>query len=165
LIDRTPIAVFAPLPETIRRTLEAEGCRVPQPSRTLLGNTYEPANMTVGRFFDPERYDWAVLCSVGGVSSIRVFWGEDGKAFPACPGRIAEAPDSAHQQDIGGNPAYSRMISRIDPKTMRERLAAHGQPAPGYSFEHEGIEDAFMGKGSTIHYCEGGEWHVMLGAD
>ncbi|PIP81765.1 MAG: hypothetical protein CO113_08100 [Elusimicrobia bacterium CG_4_9_14_3_um_filter_62_55] len=158
------ISEYAPLPKTILRALETEGCRVPQPDGRLL-RRYEPANITVANLVDPDRYDWIVLCSVDDVSSIRVFWGKDGSAPTACPGKIAEAPDANYQQNVGGRPAFSRHIARITPEKIRERLDGLGEPGPGFALEHEGIEDAFMGKGSTIWYCRDGKWHAMLGAD
>jgi hypothetical protein len=31
--------------------------------------------------------------------------------------------------------------------------------------EHSGINDAFVEKASTIHYCHDGQWHRLAGMD
>src|SRR2546425_8553742 len=75
-------------------------------------NTKKANNVIKGEFARPGQTDWAVLCSVKGISTILVFWnGSENN-----PAVLAAWKDTNYLQgDGGGQWAYSR---RIEPMGM-----------------------------------------------
>jgi hypothetical protein len=95
------------------------------------------------------------------VSSILVFWGGTGRK----PAEIATAPDKGFLQDIGdGKIGYSRRISEVDSTYIVERYRRYGGPKPP-PIDRHGINDAFIEKGSVVHYYYEGQWLKLTGAD
>src|SRR2546425_5507102 len=70
-------------------------------------NTKKANNVIKGEFAKPGQTDWAVLCSVKGISTILVFWnGSENN-----PAAIAPMEDRNYVQGVGSNQlAYSRGI-------------------------------------------------------
>ena len=72
-IPRLPPAAFPELPPALLAELETRGCLIPQIE------PYDPArwqdNVISGHLKRPGQTDWAVLCSIGQVSQLLVFWG------------------------------------------------------------------------------------------
>ena len=64
----------------------------------------------------------------------------------------------------GGRIKFSRIISPADAKAILGYHAAYGGPTPP-PIEHQGIDGAFVGKASVVHYCYGGRWLRLQGAD
>ena len=62
---------FHEMPVAVRRDLEGRGCRVPQVPGPH--SDEKPHNVIVGAFTAAGRHDWAVLCSISGVSRILVY--------------------------------------------------------------------------------------------
>jgi hypothetical protein len=78
---------------------------------------------------------------------------------------LATSPDAIYFQDIGAKqPEYSRSISRASATLIRERHAAYGHDTI-QEVSHDGIDDAFLEKASSVHYCEAGAWRRLDGAD
>ena len=103
-----------------------------------------------------------MLCSVGGRSTILVFWA--GGVTPA-PAELAPADDATFLQGIGnGQIGYSRAISRADTAWIREHAEAYDGPLPK-RLDHDGINDAFVEKGSGVLYYEDGVWQGLAGSD
>lgn len=156
-IRRLPPDSFPQLPPAIRLALKARGCSVPQ---SFTGE--RPHNVVAGSFAHAGQQDWAVLCSRQDSSSVLIFWGgADGRP----PAEFARAPDAAFLQGIGeGRIAYSRLLAAASPAQIREYAVSFGGPLPRM-LDHDGVEDAFAGKGSVVSYQEGGRWLALTGAD
>jgi hypothetical protein len=148
-------ATFASLPVGIRRDLETRGCTIPQPFAAD-----RPGNVISGRFTSATKTDWAVLCSVKRVSSILVFRG----GLVSSVAELASYPDSTFLQVVGPNDAigYSRAIVVAPPGYIRE----HNRSDPKLPrLDHDGINDVFVEKGSSVWYWDGGRWLELSGAD
>ena len=64
--------------------LQRRGCTIPQTAFTK-----KPHNVIRGEFAKPGQTDWALLCSIKGVSTILVFWNGSEKN----PAEIAKMED------------------------------------------------------------------------
>jgi len=148
-------AMFASLPLGIRRDLEKRGCTIPQ---SFAATRVE--NVVRGRFTSATETDWAVLCSVERVSSILVFRGGSLSSVA----ELARYADSTFLQVVGANGAigYSRALGVADAKYIR----AHNRNDPNLPrLNHDGINDIFVEKGSSVWYWQGGRWLELSGAD
>ena len=155
-IRRLPVDSFPNLPAPVATAMRAMECAVPQ------GSDFEqPHNVIVGRFAAWDQVDWAFLCSQDGTSAIHVVWG--GAAQCATPLRAAE--DRAYLQGIGnGVIGFSRRIAAVDNLRMSYyQQVFDGAPVP--PVWHEGIDDYFEGKASSIALCIDGEWITLQGVD
>lgn len=148
-------AMFSRLPAGIRRDLEKRGCTIPQ---AFTAN--RPGSVISGRFTSTVKTDWAVLCSVDRASSILVFRGGSVSSVA----ELANFPDSTFLQVVGPNDAigYSRAIVVATAGYIREHNRSNlTLPRLG----HDGINDLFVEKGSSIWYWDGGRWLELNGAD
>lgn len=156
-IRRLPPDSFPQLPIAIRSALNARSCTVPQ--SFVEGR---PHNVISGRFARARQRDWAVLCSRRDSSSVLIFWGH---RDPGPPAELAWTSDAGFLQGIGaGRIEYSRVIALADPARIREYAASFGGPLPP-PMDHDGLEDAFAQKASTVYYLEKGRWLPLAGAD
>ncbi len=118
-------------------------------------------NVIKGEFAKPGQTDWAVLCSVGRVSSILIFW----NSSEINPGRMAEMKDKDRLQSWQDDKiVYSRSITPAGNAYIMEHFAAYGGTTPP-PIDHQGINDAFVGKASVVHYAFDGKWLQLTGAD
>jgi hypothetical protein len=155
-IRRVAPAVVPGLPKAVARELEKRECRIPQ---TYL--TTKIHNAIPGSFRAKGSKDWAVLCSKGGVSSLLIFWGGSIRGI----GEYFPSPDKNWLQGIGETRAgFSRHIGRIEPGRIAE-YQARDAGAAARPFDHDGIEEAFLEKASTVRYFDGGGWVEVPGAD
>lgn len=156
-IVRLRPAAFANLPVAVSAELERRGCLVPQ---SYADKT--PHNVIRGRFLLPDATDLAVLCSRNGVSSILIFRNESAESV----GEIGSRPDRDFLQVVGerGATGFSRRLGVADPKYITEHRAQYGGPALP-SLDHDGINDIFVGKASTVRYWFAGRWLALQGAD
>jgi hypothetical protein len=156
-IRRLPPSAFPQLPREVQDALERRRCTIPQsfyPDRSH--------NVISGAFARPRQRDWAVLCSVDGRSTILIFWAGGVRAAPA---ELAPADDAIFLQGIGnGQIGYSRAIDRADTAWIREHAEAYDGPLPK-RLDHDGINDAFVEKGSQVFYYEDGTWRELAGSD
>lgn len=154
---RLPPAAFSRLPGSIVQYLQGRGCTIPltYPSR-------EPHNVISGEFARPRQTDWAVLCSRGGVSSILVFW----RGSTRSVSEFAKAPDVGFLQTVngGGEIAYSRAIGPVGRDFIMSHYKAYGGRRPSL-INHQGIDDAYIGKASVVRYYHRGKWLELKGAD
>jgi hypothetical protein len=105
--------------------------------------------------------DWAVLCSVNGASSILVFW--NGSA--SNPAELAGSEDKNYLQGLGGDKiGFSRGISAVGKAFITQHYQAYGGPKPP-PINHQGINDAFLGKASVVQYFFDGKWLTLTGSD
>lgn len=151
---------FHQLPQPIVRALEARGCSIPQlwtyDDPHFKSEFRKPRNVIRGSFRQRGQVDWAVLCSCEDSSSIVIFW--DQRASGAT--ELDRSRDEGWTQDVDGqgNLGYSRFIAKASP----ERILRDN---PGVKTMHDGIEEGFAEKGSTIYYYGGGRWTELGGAD
>ena len=156
-IQRLPPTAFVDeLPKQVVEELQRRGCTIPQGPLPKM-----PHNAIKGQFAKSSQTDWAVLCSINGVSSILVFW--NGSANN--PASIAQREDRTFLQTISADEiGFSRGISPVDKEFIMRHYRAYGGPKPP-PIDHQGIDDAFIGKASVTWYFFGGKWLGLQGAD
>jgi hypothetical protein len=150
---------FPELPAPIRDDLEARSCTIPQVSSEL--GVRQPHNVVMGDFLGLGRRAVAVLCSIRDTSRILVY-AHDGHA-PV--DSLAKAADRLVLQGLGNGAAgYSRLVGAADTAYIRRLALYFNAPLPA-RLDHQGIEDAFVEKGSVIHYFDAGRWLRLQGID
>jgi len=155
-IRRLSPSMFSGLPRPVGADLERRGCTIPQ-----VWYQKVPGNVISGHFRTPTATDWAVLCSVKGVSTILVYF----KGQSDSVAELGPAPDKGYLQGVGdGKIGYSRAIGVVDSSFIRQHYEWHGgaEPPP---LDHEGIDDAFVEKASEVWYWYQGKWLRLSGAD
>lgn len=157
-VTRLSPKTFAELPVSIADELVKEGCTIPQSSAF----TKKKTGVISGSFAKPNQRDYAVLCSKNGISHIQVIWG----GTTQCASELRPKPDRGFlQKGAGPNGiAYSRAIARATQQTIASYHSEYGGQNPPDT-SHDGIEDAFIEKGSSILYCANGKWTKHAGAD
>ncbi|MCI0487731.1 MAG: hypothetical protein L0229_14155 [Blastocatellia bacterium] len=156
-VSRLPPKSFPQLPETIIRYLDRRGCSIPQP-----WNSSVSINVIKGEFTRKGQTDWAVLCSKNRVSSILVFRGGSTRSVS----EIAKLQDQMYLQTIDekGTIGFSRAIGVVGRDYIIEHHERYGGSKPP-PITHQGINDIFIEKASTVHYYHRGEWLKLKGAD
>jgi len=153
---RLPPKAFPELPSDVVRELQRRGCTIPQEVFTK-----KPHNIIQGQFARPGQTDWAVLCSVNGVSSIFVFWNGSDKN----PTEIAKMEDRIFLREITANIiGFSRRISVVGEDFIMRHYKAYGGSKPP-RIEHQGIDDDFVEKASVTWYLYAGKWFKLTRAD
>jgi hypothetical protein len=106
--------------------------------------------------------DWVVLCSVNRVSSIFVFRG----GSPTLFSDLVRQPDSAFLQTVTGDGTigFSRGLAAVGREVIMSDYKAFGGKKPP-PIDHQGIDDAFVGKASRIIYFYHGKWLTLQGSD
>ena len=143
-IVRLSPAAFPELRTNLVRELQRRGCTIPQETYSGRRN-----NVIKGEFAKPGQMDWAVLCSVKGVSTVLVFWNASEKN----PAAIAPAEDVA----------YSRGIGAVGRDFIMRHYRAYGGPKPP-PIDHQGIDDASE-TASVVWYFYEGQWLKLTGTD
>jgi len=157
-IVRLPPTAFPMLPRAVVRELQRRGCTIPQ-AASFFSKT--PSNVVRGQFAKPGQVDLAVLCSVKGTSSILVFWNGSARN----PAVLAGSEDKNYLQGLGGDEiGFSRGISAVGKDFIMECYQGFGGPQPP-PINHQGIDDAFLGKASGIQYFFDGKWLKLQGSD
>jgi hypothetical protein len=155
-IVRLSPTAFPELPSNVVQELQRRGCNVPQDAYTR-----KPHNVIKGEFARRGQTDWAVLCSVKGISTIVVFWNGSDKN----PAVIAPVEDLVYVQDLGSDQlGYSREITPVGRDFIMRHYSAYGGPTPP-PIDHLGIDDAFLEKASVTWYFYDGKWLMLTGAD
>jgi hypothetical protein len=151
---------FPELPANLRAELDRRGCTIPQVPpqvRTVDGRQ----NVITGEFSRAGQTDWAVLCSIGRVSSILIFW--NGSVLK--PADIEKTADLDHLQSWGGDKiVYDRAITPVGKRYIMQHYKAYGGEKPP-PLDHQGIDDAIVGKASVVLYLYRGKWLHLSGAD
>ena len=146
---------FRDLPAAIVGELERRGCTIPQ---TAVPGTHNVIN---GRFTRATQLDWAVLCSHDERSTILVFRNAASDDVTA----LAPAEDRGFLQGMGGSLiGYSRQIGVADAGFIRAMNDQFGHVTLP-QLDHDGINDAFIEKASTVHYWNGKQWLRLAGVD
>jgi len=155
-IVRLPPTAFPELPRKVVRELQRRGCSIPQEAFTK-----KPNNVIKGQFARPGELDWAVLCSIKGVSTILVFWNGSDKNLAA----IAPFEDRIFLQGITDDKiGYSRAITPVGKDFIVLYAQASAEPTPPL-INHQGIDDAFVEKGSSTWYFYDRNWLKLAGSD
>src|SRR5216684_2379922 len=104
-IVRLSPSAIRELPANLVKELQRRECTIPQAGYTKKSN-----NVVKGEFAKPGQKDWAVLCSVKGVSTILVFWNGSEKN----PAAIAPMEDRIYIQGVRKDQFwYSRGIRPV----------------------------------------------------
>ena len=155
-IVRLPPAGIPQISPNVVRELQHRGCTVPQETFSN-----KPNNVIRGEFAKPGQTDWAVLCSVKGVSTILVFW----NGSETSPAAIAPLEDRNFIQGITpGKTGFSRGIAAVGKDFIMRHYDAYGGPKPP-PINHQGIDDAFIEKASVTWYFQGEKWWKLTGSD
>lgn len=155
-IVRLPPAAFPMLPPAVVRELEHRACTIPQEEFSKT-----PNNVVSGQFAKRGQTDWAVLCSTNGASSILVFW----NGSVQNPAELARSEDEVYLQGMGGEKiGFSRGVAPVGRDFIMERYRAYGGPKPP-AMDHQGVNDAFLGKASVVWYFADGKWLQLSGSD
>lgn len=153
---RLSVDAFPELPEAIAGVLRARSCTVPQP-----WNGGPASNVIGGQFFGTGERGWAVLCSVDNRTELLVFRNDR----DTNPETLSTSDDRDRLQSVGGDRiGYSRGIRAVDRDYIMRNYRAFGGPEPP-PIDHQGIDDAFVGKASVILYNHQGQWLRLQGAD
>lgn len=153
---RLPPSAFNELPESVTAELNRRGCTIPQ-SWPLT----KRSNVISGSFVRPGQTDWAVICSVRAISTLLVFFADQ-------PQPVDLGPKYHDRSYVGFDsrkmPYFDRTISSVGRKFIMDHYRAYGglKPPP---IEHDGIDQAFLGKASVVHYFHQGKWLKLQGAD
>jgi hypothetical protein len=156
-VVRLPPTVFRELPRRVVRKLVVWGCTIPQANDISHRN-----NVIKGNFKRANQTDWAVLCSRARASSIIIFWGGSANSFS----KIAKVSDRVFVQtiDTEGTFGFFRIIAPANKAYILQHYRDYHGPKPP-RLNHQGIEDGFLEKGSTIYYHSGRQWVALQGAD
>ncbi|HEY3743961.1 MAG TPA: hypothetical protein VGL53_29155 [Bryobacteraceae bacterium] len=141
-----PVSSFPQLPKPVAQELTDRGCMIPQ--------TYEarePENVIHGSFEKKGSDDWATLCSIRGVTTLYVFF----QSNLTVPIPLRHQPDSQWlgvewSLDYGSAWGIAARAARLLPASTHA--------------DHDGIEDAFIEKSSTIYYFQEGRWTTLDGS-
>lgn len=156
-VTRLDPSALQSMTSVVRAELARRGCTIPQ-----TWSNPSPHNVISGRFLGRDDVDVAVLCSVKGVSRILVFPGGTTTGVM----ELSEAPDDGFMQVVSAERGmgYSRAIQAAPVN----RISSFLKRAPSialFSPQHEGIEDVFVEKASTVWYWRGGKWLAIPGMD
>ena len=142
-IRRLAPTQIAALPAAVRADLARRGCTIPQPF-----DAAQPENFARGDFLGTGGRDWAVLCSVAGVSRILVYPRDGAEPVQA----LASAQDRGYLQQIGGGRVgFSRRI-------VLASIEAAARPHKGASMRYDGIQESWFQTAATVFYFDGTRW-------
>ncbi len=154
-IVRLSPSAFPIAPKNIRDELARRKCLIPQPYGAL-----GPVNIIQGELKEKGQKDWAVLCSVSGRSSILIFW--DGSTNDIA--EIDASFDESWLQCFGdGKIGFSRWIQIAG--SNRISMYLQNQGVSDFQVSHDGLEDVFTEKASTVYYYKNGKLMEIAGAD
>ncbi len=153
-IRMLPPASYPEVPASIRATLEARDCLIPQTYQA-----HEPENVVRGEFRQRGSNDWAVLCSHAGLTTLLIFFDNDSQPPAEVASHLNSDMTAVH--DLSGVLGFAWGIDPAHPMNIK----AHGGNKTAGPFDHDGIEDAFLEKDSSIHYFKNGKWLVLEGSD
>ena len=148
---------FPEVPAAVRSELQRRGCGVPTSY-----SSRRPENVVRGSFFRQGQIDVAVLCVQGDTSVILVFRGSGTSQID----ELERRPNATYFQtiDAAGRTRFSRAMAVASPAQIRTQQARYGGPLPKL-LDHDGIDDVYVEKGSTIWYWQDGKWLALTGSD
>ena len=161
-VYRFPLDSFPDLPKVVRDSLVNRGCVIPTPGAWR-------ANVITGAFTAKGAVEWAVICSVRDTSQILILNAKSGAVVDS----LNRSADSGWIQSNGNRTwLFSRFIgvvpmSRLNVvpvDTTVEDVPYYGRVLPK-PIDHDGFEEAFLDKASTIYYFALGRWLEVGGSD
>ena len=156
-IVRLSPTAFPELPANLVQELQRRGCTIPQEAYSKT----KPNNLIKGEFAKPGQRDWAVLCSVNRSTTLLAFRNDR----DTNPDTVNTSDDRSYLQGReGGEISYSREITAAGRDFILRHYRAYGGPEPP-PIDHQGIDDAFVGKASVTWYFHRGKWLRLQGAD
>jgi hypothetical protein len=156
-ITRLSPAAFLELPANLVQELQRRQCTIPQETFSKGRN-----NVIKGEFAKRGQIDWAVLCSVNGISTILVFWNGSEKS----PAAVAPKEDGGYLQGIGGDQfGYSRGIEPMGTADIERYHDPDHLGIPLPPIDHHGINDQYIGKAFLVWYYYDGRWLKVAGGD
>jgi len=149
-IPSLPLTEFKALPPVAVEALR--GCRVPQ-----AWDTPTPHNVITGSFAQPGQIDWAIVCTEGGRSAIRVVWG----GRKRCP-QETELASNANLVKIltKDKVGYLQRIDVADTPAVASLNKRYGQLIP-LPILAQGIRQTLVGQTQNVHYCHEGKWYRL----
>ena len=112
-----------------------------------------PRNAIRGEFFVKGETGWAALCSANNSTALLAFR----NARDTSPATVTTAEDNSYT-------GYERQITAVARDFILRHYRAYGGPEPP-PIDHQGIDDAFLGKASVTWYFHNGKWLRLQGAD
>ncbi|MHB1863907.1 MAG: hypothetical protein ACYCVL_13200 [Gemmatimonadaceae bacterium] len=171
-VMRLAPSAFPQLPIDVRRELESRRCMVPQPP-AVIGDTSADAvarnhavreNVVRGQFFEKGTYEWAVLCSVAGVTAVWIvpeddFW--EITQLRAAPDTQWVAPDGQGSGNLSTT-LFLYAAARVDLGQATPALDAIERKRA----RHDGLLFAYTleGDGQPV-YWTGRRWVALPGYD
>lgn len=142
-----PLDSFPDLPPGVAAQLGLRQCMIPQSFEAQ-----QPENVIHGSLRAPGSSDWAVLCSVRGMTTLYVFFGGQ---FDA-PISLRTQRDTEWLGAEPGDHVFGSAwgISLSSAAEMRASPQLRQELHP----DHDGIQDARLERGATIRYYEEGKW-------
>jgi hypothetical protein len=145
-----PLESFPQLPAVVASALREKHCTIPQTYEA-----HEPENVIHGAFEKKDGDDWAALCSVSGTTTLYVFFASQ----PGVPVAIRHQKDAEWLgSELAGvyGAAWGSAWGIARRPAEQLRRTAHGA-----ALDHDGIEDAFVEKSSTVRYFQSGDWKAF----
>lgn len=150
------------LPRDYLRELEQRGCSIPQ--SVFESERKRPVdNVITGSFARRGQRDWAVLCSIDGVTHIDIHWGGKTRCSSTLD-FVADVDTLAERAESEAPVGYGRGIDAASQKSMREYSDAFNTSVRAPDRTHQGIEDVGE-KASVVWYCVKGTWVRLPGMD
>jgi hypothetical protein len=152
-------SAFPELSRSIRTDLQRRHCKIPQ--LTYLPGFQKRENVISGHFSNHGQTDWAVLCEVGGTSTILIYWNASEINPTELAQQKAEVPFAYtadnHLENI-------RIISTAGKRHIMTSYQRFGGTKPPL-IDHDGIEDGLDGKSSSINYLYRAKWIGWTSSD
>ncbi len=152
---RLPISSFPQIPSPIAATLTRRGCMIPQ-----TWQAHRPENVIHGSFQRRGSEDWAVLCSVGGVTTLLVFFADASTSQPVetQPMELARWQEISRLQkhDPTGVLGFNWGIDAATPAQFRDAFAS--QDAPPTTPDHDSVADSVIDTKTVYHLFTQGQW-------
>ena len=124
-IEYKEISDFSNVPIKVREYFRDLDCKVPQIPKDkldIVGRDNLPFYVNLSQS-DQKNWDWGVLCSRGGVSSIVIYWHDKAK----CPSEFATKRDDRSWEGIGeGILVFSRYATSKPGKIIEEPYLSKG---------------------------------------
>jgi hypothetical protein len=154
-ITRFPPDSFPELPQNIKTYLKLNGYRIPQ----VYGPRKE--NVIHGKFRNIGIEDWAILGSKNDSSAIIIFWAGATSNIT----ELRKDPDLSWLQLVGDIDGFARMIGVATKSEILKYYKEYQKAKPPISIDHDGIGEAFEGKGSVTLYFYKNKWINLQGSD
>lgn len=155
-IRHLPVSSFPELPPAIADQLTQRGCLIPQ---TFLAR--RPENVIHGSFRGPGSFDWAILCTVQGTTSLLVFFAD----APDQPVTLASAPELQRLQVHFGTDVlgFNWGIDPASPERIHQAQSGL-TPRPAKP-DHDALADSVLDRNTIYHYFKNGAWTLVETTD